>query len=111
MANAFNKYFTNIITNLHIWQSDACKASRLLDNPKLGNIVQMKTIPVSEAEVIKIIQSLKPKNTAGYDGISSKILQQCAHVISKTVTYIYYCSLNTGIFPERCKVAIVRPIY
>jgi hypothetical protein len=43
-----------------------CKASILLNNLKLGNIVQMKTIPVSEVEVINTIKSLKPKNTAGY---------------------------------------------
>ena len=83
IANAFNKYYINTTTNLNIWHSDSCKASRLLNNLKLGNIIQMKTIPVSEAEVINIIQSLKPKNTAGYDGISSKILKQCAHIISK----------------------------
>jgi hypothetical protein len=74
IANAFNKYYTTIITNLNIKHSDMCKASILLNNLKLGNIVQMKIIPVSEAEVINIIKSLKPKNTAGYDGISSKIL-------------------------------------
>jgi len=71
----------------------------------------MKTIPVSEAEVISRIQSLMPKNTAGYDGISSKILKQCALIISKPLTYTHNCSLTTGIFPDRCKVAIVRPIY
>jgi len=71
----------------------------------------MKTIPVSEAEVNSIIKSLNPKNTAGYDGISRKILKQCAHLISKPLTYICNSSLTTGIFPERCKFAIVRPIY
>jgi hypothetical protein len=71
----------------------------------------MKTIPVSETEVINVIKSLKPKNTARYDGISSKILKQCAHIISKPLTYICNCSLTTGIFPEKCKSAIVRPVY
>jgi hypothetical protein len=87
------------------------KASILLNILKLGNIIQMKTIPVSEAEVNSIIKSLKSKNTAGYNGISRKILKQCAHLISKPLTYIYNYSLTTGIFPERCKFAIVRPIY
>jgi hypothetical protein len=71
----------------------------------------MKAIPVPDAEVINIIKSLTPKNKAEYDGISSKILKQCAHIISKTLTYICNCSLTTGIFPERCKLAIVRTIY
>jgi hypothetical protein len=67
----------------------------------------MKIIPVSEAEVINIIKSLKLKHTAGYDGISSKVFKECAHIISKPLTYVCNCSLNTGIFPERCKAAIV----
>jgi hypothetical protein len=42
----------------------------------------MKTIPVTEAEIIGIIKSLKLKNTAGYDEISTKILKHCVHIIS-----------------------------
>jgi hypothetical protein len=71
----------------------------------------MEIIPVSEAEVKTIIMSLKPKNSTGYDGIPNKILKHCVHFISKPLTYIYNCSLTTGIFQERCKFAIVQPIY
>jgi putative lipase involved disintegration of autophagic bodies len=71
----------------------------------------METIPVSEAEVKTIIMSLKPKNSTAYDGIPNKILKCCVHSISKPLTYICNCSLSTGIFPERCKFAIVRPIH
>jgi len=39
------------------------KASSLLRNIKPDNIVQIKTILVSEAEVKIIIISLKPKNS------------------------------------------------
>jgi hypothetical protein len=52
------KEIANIITNLNIKHSDVYKVSILLNNLKLGNIGQMKTIPVSEAEVINIIKSL-----------------------------------------------------
>jgi hypothetical protein len=62
----------------------------------------MKTIPVTEAEITGIIKSLKLKNTAGYDGISTKILKYCAHIISKPLTYICNVSLTTGVFPDKC---------
>jgi hypothetical protein len=71
----------------------------------------METIPVSEAEVKTIIMFLKPKYSTGYGGIPNKILKYCVHSISKPLTCIYNRSLTTGIFPERCKFAIVRPIY
>jgi hypothetical protein len=71
----------------------------------------LETIPVSEAEVKTIIMPPKPKNSTGYDGIPNRILKYYVHFISKPLTYIYNCSLTTGIFPERCKCAIVRPNY
>ena len=111
IANAFNNYYTNIIANLKIRKGDMSKAFKMLNNLKLRNKTQMKIIPVMEAEVLNIIKTLKSKNTAGYDGISSKVLKLCASIISKPLTYIYNCSLINGIFPERCKLAIVRPIY
>jgi hypothetical protein len=107
IANAFNKYYTNITSSLNIKHNDTGKASLLLNNLKLGNIVQMETIPVSEAEVASIKKHLKPKDSAGYDGISIKILKHCAHFISKPLTHIYNCSLTSGTYPERCKFAVV----
>ena len=83
----------------------------LLNNLKLEDIESMVTIPVSEVEVMSIIKSLKSKETSGYDGISSKILKQCASTVIKPLTFICNLSLTTGTFPERCKLAIVRPIY
>jgi hypothetical protein len=87
------------------------KASSLLRNIKLDNIVQMEIISVSEVEVKSKIMSPKPKHSTGYDGISNKILKHCVLSISKPLTYIHNCSFTTGIFPERCNFAIVRPIY
>ena len=111
IANALNKYYINITDNINIKNTDRSKAATLLTNHKLENIAQMKIIPVTEAEIIGIIKSLKSKNTGGHDGISSKILKHCAHIISKPLTYICNMSLTTGIFPDRCKYAIVRPTH
>jgi hypothetical protein len=69
------------------------KASSLLKNIKLDNIVRMEPIPVPEVEVKAIIMSLKSKNSTGYKGISNKILKYCIHTISKPLTYIYEITL------------------
>jgi len=45
-ANAFNKLYTQIITNINSKHSDTYKASSFLRNIKPDNIVQMKTIPI-----------------------------------------------------------------
>jgi hypothetical protein len=111
IADAFNEYFIHTITNVNIKHIDINKASKLLNNFKLANTVNMETIPVTEAEVISCIRSLKSIGATGYDGISNNILKLCAHTISNPLTYIINFSLTTGTFPERCKLAIVRPIH
>ena len=40
-----------------------------------------------------------------------KFKKKCALIISKPLTHVFNCSLITGIFPERFKFAIVRPIF
>jgi hypothetical protein len=54
IANAFNQYYMNITSSLNIKHNDMDKASTLLKNLKLGNIVvvQTRTIAVSKAEVV-----------------------------------------------------------
>ena len=111
IANAFNKFYTQRVTNSIINHTDMHKASALLRNIKSDSIVQMEIIPLTEAEVQAIVMSLKSKNSTGYDGISNKILKYCVHSISKPLTYVFNFSLTTGTFPERCKFAIVRPVY
>ena len=71
----------------------------------------MDIIPATESEVKTVIKSLKSKSTPGYDGISGRILKLGIHFISKPLTYICNKSMEAGLFLDRCKLAIVRPIY
>jgi hypothetical protein len=59
----------------------------------------------------KIIQSLKYKNSPGYDGISSRVLKVSAPYVLSPLTYIFNKLLSTGIFPERLKFSEVSPIF
>jgi hypothetical protein len=59
----------------------------------------------------KIIKSLKTKNTCGYDEISNRIIKLTAPFIISPLTYICNAVLSTGIFPDRLKYAIVKPIF
>lgn len=78
----------------------------------------MKTIPVTQTEVINTIKSLKPKNSSGYDGFSNKILKSCANEGGKLFNFMCNSLLASGIYPERLihkkgdkiKIANHRPI-
>jgi hypothetical protein len=89
IANAFNKFYAQIVKNANTKHGDMYKASLLLRNIKLDNTVQMETILVSVVEVKTTIKSLKSKNSTGYDGISNKIPKYCIHTISKPLIFIY----------------------
>jgi hypothetical protein len=70
---------------------------------------QIINIPITEAEVICTISSLKIKSSCGYGGLSNKILKLCVSDISKPLTYICNESLSSGICLEHLKYAIITP--
>jgi hypothetical protein len=57
----------------------------------------MATIPVSEAEVGSIMRALKSKGTAGYDGITSKILKLCTPASDKMGQKYLTLYIKTGV--------------
>jgi len=62
-------------------------------------------------EINKIIKSLRTKNLYGYDEIPIKILKLSALFIIFPLTYICNKFLSSGVFPERLKYAIIKPVY
>jgi hypothetical protein len=69
-------------------------------------------LPLREQyEIRNIIKSLKPKNTYGYDEISNRIIKLSEPYIITPFTYICNTALNSGVFPDRLKYAIVKPTH
>ena len=48
----------------------------------------MKSVPKTEIEIMSIIKSFKPKNSAGCKGTSWRILKRCAYIISTSFSHI-----------------------
>ena len=57
-----------------------------------------------------MIDQFKLKNSAGYDGISMKLLKLIKISLIKPLTIITYQSLSTGVFPDKLKIAKITPI-
>jgi len=53
----------------------------------------------------------KTKNLYGYDEISTKILKISCPFISSPLNYIYNKMPFYGVFPDRLKYAIIKPIH
>jgi hypothetical protein len=55
-------------------------------------------------EIVKMIHSLKCKNSYGYDEISSRILRVNAPYILSPLTYLFNKILSTGIFHPNTEI-------
>jgi len=71
----------------------------------------MKLKSLSTKNVDKVIKSLKPKNSAGYDRISTGLLKVSSAFIISPLTYICNKSISLGVFLDRLKYAVVKSLF
>jgi hypothetical protein len=113
IANIFNKYFLSIADSVN---SDNNKHINTSMTNQVNYLANSFRRPISwqyasTYEIEKIVKSLKTKNTFGYDEISNWIIKLTAPFIISPLTYICNAVLSTGVFPDRLKYAIVKPIF
>lgn len=102
IATAFNNYFTNEINKTNNSKENTLKT--ILKN-------SIFLTPVNEDCIKKVILSLRNTQSEGYDGISTKILKICKDELVHVLVFLINLSLQTGKFPEKLKVSIVKPLF
>ena len=110
IAEHFNRFFTNIGPEL---------AAKIDMPPNKSYTHYLKKTfqhtltfeKVKKEDIIKIIENLKPKTSSGIDNISNKLLKLINYEIAEPLTCIVNQILETGIFPEKLKLAKVIPVY
>jgi len=116
IANIFNKYFISIAdavnsdNSKHINTSMTNPISYLTNNLRRP-FPKISWQYASTYEIEKIIKSLRTKNTCRYNEISNRIIKLTVQFIISPLTYICNAVLSTGVFPDRLKYAVVKPIY
>ena len=109
IANHFNQYFTNVRKNLSDQiPSNGSNFKDYLSNPNSSSIF---LCPVTEEEVIDIVNNFPNKRSAGFDLITSSLLKGVFHAISKPLTYIINMSISSGVVPDDMKIARITPIF
>ena len=109
IANGFNTFFSQIGPKLasDIPASDTCFKDFLHDR----NDNEFKFSKISEIDILRICDSLKPKISTGADFISTKLLKQIAPIIITPLHYLINLSLETGFVPMEFKIAKVVPVF
>jgi hypothetical protein len=110
VAEALNSYFIDNIEEI-IEQNENNKVE--CSNLSLMNLNQhsMFLFPVTENEVERVVIKLKRKAAMGVDEIPDFIVKDCIHLLKKPLCFIFNLSIILGSFPDRMKVAKVKPIY
>ena len=67
--------------------------------------------PTYEQKISKEISKLKPNKSSGPDGISPRLIKDCAPCIIKPLTIIFNNSLETAKYPSALKIAKVLALY
>ena len=108
IANQFNIFFANIVPI----QSNSINDTG--DKPfdaylKEPNKISFQHKYVNESTIMTIITNLPNKNSCGFDGLSTTILNSIKGIIIKPLTLIINQLLDTGVFPANLKIAKIIP--
>ena len=111
LAESFNEFFKKKVENLAAGiKSHVDPLLRLKEKLKASKLkFSLKT--VSEKDVLKILQALKPKKSSGKDGITSEIMKIGSKFLVVPLTYMINFSILTGKFPTNWKIAKVVPLH
>ena len=111
IANTFGEFYSKSGANLtkNIQQGSLVIDHYILHIPRATNSLVVSGMNFKEIE--KIIDSLPPKTSSGFDGISNSLLKSLGKSISYPLSIIFNQSLFTGVFPEKMKTAEVIPLY
>lgn len=105
MANKFNEFFINVGPNL---------AKKLPDTKDTtlpsSSCSPMKLSYTTREEVTTIIANLANKNSSPNKLSNILIKKSSKHMVPIMVKMIN-CSYDQGIFPSKCKMTVVKPLY
>jgi hypothetical protein len=99
----FNNYFYSVFTQptpLHHLPDIPT-----FEHQSLGNI------QIYEADVLDILENLDVSKAIGPDGISPKVLKECASEIVSPLCFIFNLSISTGKLPNDWLTANVVPVF
>lgn len=110
IANLFNDYFVSVGES-SLSQSADGGYTRPCGRPPLKPALNsMYLQPTTEREVYKLIRRLPSKLSSGVDEIPSALIKTCINELVGPLTALVNQSFSEECFPEKLKVAKIKPI-
>ena len=71
----------------------------------------LNSVKIRKRVIESKLKHLKVSKATGPDGISARVLHECAHPLAKPLSGLFNLSLSVGVVPHDWKCANVVPIY
>ena len=120
IPETFNVHFTSIAETIAAKNNPNTRSTnnRCITTPthylhQFSNCTfpNFKFMLLSTKNIRNIIKSLNTKNSHAYDEISTKLLKLSSPYILSPLTHICNKSLSSGIFPDRLKYSVIKPLF
>ena len=110
IANKFNDFFVNVGPNLakDIRQKENISIHKYMDPP---NASSMFLTPVTETEILNIVNQCKSKTSADVNNLSMKITKHIIKSVVKPFNAICNLSFTSGVVPEAMKISKIVPLF
>src|SRR5215813_932928 len=89
ITEVLNNFFSSVFLN----------CGKLDESMYLKGTGVLNTVDFDKANVLKVIQSIKPNEAPGLDSIYRRVLKEGAEELIETLTTIFKTSMQTGIIP------------
>ena len=67
--------------------------------------------PTTYDIVLKLLEKINPNKSVGIDNLGGRFLRDGAKVLAKSITEIFNLSVEKSVFPDKCKIAKLKPLY
>jgi hypothetical protein len=110
IAELFNKKFIKVTDEMGV---APCKqdAINLALNGHRGSIFKFNFNFVTESEIIKVMNTLKNKKSAGWDDIPLDLTKKLSLYVAKPLAIVINQSFQNSVFPDNLKYAEVKPLF
>ena len=73
--------------------------------------INIATPEITEKDVVNAFKKIKPKFTAGPDGLPAFFLKDCSSILAAPLAHIFNLSLQTCAYPDKWKSSKICPIH
>ena len=101
IAELLNKQFTSAFST---------------DDGKTPEIKGEKVLPINKLTftkngIVKLLKELDPEKASGPDGVSARLLKECADEVANTLVLLFTASMHQGRIPNEWKHATISPLF